>query len=93
MDNTIMFTTDDGENVEFTVIEEARLSGETYLLVTADEKDEDEVAYVLREVKSEDKAEASYEMVEDDDELAAVTGLFNEVLDGEMDIVVDKLEE
>ncbi|MBO4498452.1 MAG: DUF1292 domain-containing protein [Lachnospiraceae bacterium] len=93
MDNTIMFTTDDGENVEFTVIEEARLSGETYLLVTADEKDEDEVAYVLREVKSEDKTEASYEMVEDDDELAAVTGLFNEVLDGEMDIVVDKLEE
>ncbi|MBO4762576.1 MAG: DUF1292 domain-containing protein [Lachnospiraceae bacterium] len=67
MDNTIMFTTDDGENVEFTVIEEARLSGETYLLVTADEKDEDEVAYVLREVKSEDKTESSYEMVEDDD--------------------------
>ena len=38
MDNKIMFTTDNGENVEFTVIEEARLSGETYLLVTADER-------------------------------------------------------
>lgn len=84
-----MFTTDNGENVEFSVIEEARLSGETYLLVTADEKDDDEVAYVLKELKSEDKTEASYEMVQDDDELAAVTQLFNEVLDGEMDIVVE----
>ena len=89
MDNKIMFTTDNGENVEFSVIEEARLSGETYLLVTADEKDDDEVAYVLKELKSEDKTEASYEMVQDDDELAAVTQLFNEVLDGEMDIVVE----
>ena len=85
----IKFTTDNGENVEFSVIEEARLSGETYLLVTADEKDDDEVAYVLKELKSEDKTEASYEMVQDDDELAAVTQLFNEVLDGEMDIVVE----
>ena len=48
------------------------------------------MAYVLKEVKTEDKTEASYLMVEDDDELAAVTGLFNEVLDGEMDIVVEK---
>ncbi len=84
-----MFATDNGENVEFSVIEEARLSGETYLLVTADEKDDDEVAYVLKELKSEDKTEASYEMVQDDDELAAVTQLFNEVLDGEMDIIVE----
>lgn len=89
MDNKIMFATDNGENVEFSVIEEARLSGETYLLVTADEKDDDEVAYVLKELKSEDKTEASYEMVQDDDELAAVTQLFNEVLDGEMDIIVE----
>ncbi len=89
MDNKIMFTTDNGENIEFSVIEEARLSGETYLLVTADEKDDDEVAYVLKELKSEDKTEASYEMVQDDDELAAVTQLFNEVLDGEMDIIVE----
>ena len=81
MDNTIMFTTDDGENVEFTVIEEARLSGETYLLVTADEKDEDEVAYVLREVKSEDKTEASYEMVEDDEILNALSKIFEELLE------------
>ncbi|MCR5520722.1 MAG: DUF1292 domain-containing protein [Lachnospiraceae bacterium] len=93
MDNKIMFTTDNGENVEFTVIEEARLSGETYLLVTADEKDEDEVAYVLKEIKTEDKTEASYQMVENDEELAAVTGLFNDVLDGEMDIVVEKQDQ
>ncbi|MCR5829144.1 MAG: DUF1292 domain-containing protein [Lachnospiraceae bacterium] len=92
MDNKIMFTTDDGENVEFTVIEEARLSGETYLLVTADEKDDDEIAYVLREVKTDNKTEVSYRMVEDDEELAAVTGLFNDVLEGEIDIVVEKEE-
>jgi len=92
MDNKIVFKTDDGENVEFIVIEEARLSGETYLLVTADEKEDDEIAYVLKEVKTEDKTEVSYQMVEDDEELAAVTGLFNDVLEGEINIVVEKEE-
>ena len=32
-------------------------------------------------------------MVENDEELAAVTGLFNDVLDGEMDIVVEKQDQ
>ncbi|MCR5431553.1 MAG: DUF1292 domain-containing protein [Lachnospiraceae bacterium] len=90
MDNVILFTTDNGEQVEFTVIEEARLSGETYLLVSAGEKNEEDVAYIFKEIKTEDKTEASYQMVVDEEELAAVTELFNEVLEGEMDIVVEE---
>lgn len=92
MDNKINFTTDDGEEVVFAVIEEARLNGSTYLLVSAEDESDDEVAYVLREIKSEEKTEVSYVMVDDDSELAAITGLFNEVLDGEMDIVMDSEE-
>lgn len=93
MDNKINFTTDDGEEVEFAVIEEARLNGSTYLLVTEEGESDEEVAYILKEIKSGDKTEVSYVMVDDDSELAAITGLLNEVLDGEMDIVMDDSEE
>jgi len=90
MESTINFTTDDGQEVSFNIIEEARLGGETYLLVSAQEDGDDEVGYVLKQVESEDKTQKSYVMVTDDSELEAVTGLFDEVLGSEMDVIVEE---
>ncbi|MBR3436187.1 MAG: DUF1292 domain-containing protein [Lachnospiraceae bacterium] len=76
----IVFTTDDGEEILLTVIEETRISGVNYLLVSESE-DEDAECVILRDTSSESDTEASYEIVEDDDTLEAVAGVFRELLE------------
>ncbi len=81
----IIFTGDDGENIEFFVIEETVVSGNKYLLV-CDNEDEDEAeATILKEINA-DGEEAVYEFVEDDVEFAAVAKLFDELVGEEADI-------
>ena len=75
----------DGENevVEFYVIEQTKLRGVNYLLVTESDEETDEAeAYILRDMSAEEDAEAIYEFVDDDDELDAVAELFEKLLDG-----------
>lgn len=69
------------EKVELYVIEETRVSGVNYLLVTENSDDEDGEAYILKDVSEETDAEAIYEMVEDENELNAVSRIFEELLD------------
>ena len=76
----IVFTTDDGEEILLTVIEETRISGVNYLLVSESE-DEDAECVILRDTSSESDTEASYEIVEDDETLEAVAGVFRELLE------------
>ena len=45
----VYFTTDEGEEVPFFVVEETKIAGENYLLVTDSEEDEAD-AYIFREV-------------------------------------------
>ena len=81
----IIFTGDDGENIEFFVIEETVVSGNKYLLV-CDNEDEDEAeATILKEINA-DGEEAVYEFVEDDVEFAAVAKLFDELVGEDADI-------
>ena len=81
----IIFTGDDGENIEFFVIEETVVSGNKYLLV-CDNEDEDEAeATILKEINA-DGEEAVYEFVDDDVEFAAVAKLFDELVGEEADI-------
>ena len=71
------------EAAEFFVIEQTKLRGVSYLLVTeSDDETEDADAYILRDMSAEDDAEAIYEFVDDDDELDAVAELFEKLLDG-----------
>lgn len=79
----IQFVTEDNENVEFYVIEETKINGMNYLLVTDSEEDDDEeaAAYILKDLSSEDDEEAVYEFVEDDDEMEYVSKIFSEILD------------
>lgn len=71
-----------GEEVEFFVVEETRISGMNYLLVTeSDDEEEDADAYILKDLSKSEEAEAVYEIVEDDDELEAVSKVFAELMD------------
>ena len=65
MDETIILTTEDGEEVEFFVIEETRIAGINYLLVS-DSETEDGDAYILKDTSDSEDSDALYEMVEDD---------------------------
>lgn len=84
MDETIILTTEDGEEVKFFVIEETRIAGINYLLVS-DSETEDGDAYILKDTSDSEDSDALYEMVEDDEELSYLSKIFNELL-GDEDI-------
>ena len=79
----IMFQTDEEGLVEFFVLEETRINGINYLMVTEsdDDGDEEAVAYILKDTSAAQEAEAVYEMVEADDELEYVSKVFAELLE------------
>ncbi|MDE6314814.1 MAG: DUF1292 domain-containing protein [Lachnospiraceae bacterium] len=76
----ITFTFDNNETVDFYVLEETKINGFKYILVTESQEDEAE-AYILKDVSVENQTEAVYEMVEDDEELEMVSALFAEQLE------------
>lgn len=78
----ISFVTDDGEEVEFFVLEQTKLNGIEYLLVsdTLDDEDEDVEVYIMKEIKEEDGL-TSYEFVEDENEIGIIGKLFQEILE------------
>lgn len=65
---------------EFYVLEQTRIAGIAYLLVT-DTEDEDGEAWILKDLSEDGDSEALYEIVEDDEELDAVSRVFSEMLD------------
>ncbi|WP_270392884.1 DUF1292 domain-containing protein [Butyribacter intestini] len=75
----VYFTTDEGEEVPFFVVEETKIAGENYLLVTDSEEDEAD-AYIFREV-FENENDSFYEMVEDEEKINALSKVFAELLD------------
>ena len=74
---------DTNETVDFYIIEETKINGMQYLLVTDsdDEEEEEAEAYILKDLSSETDEESVYEMVEDDEELEAVSKIFAEELE------------
>lgn len=79
----ITFMTDDNTEEVFFIIDETRVNGTNYLLVTdtQDEEDEEAVAYILKDTSSETDTEAVYEFVEDDAELESVGKIFEAMLE------------
>lgn len=79
----LTFVTDDEESVDFYIIEETRVNGMNYLLVTdsEDEEDHEAEAYILKDTSKAEDAEAVYEFVEEDAELDAVSRIFTELLE------------
>ena len=73
----------DGEDaeVDFYVLEQTTIGGVNYILVTDAEEEEDGEAYILKASHGADENEQVYSVVDDDDELAAVAGVFENMLD------------
>ena len=85
----IVFTTEDNEQIEFYVLEQTRVNGVNYLLI-ADSEDEDGEANALilkeKDILGED---AVYDIVEDDNELEAISKVFETMMD-DIDIAIDE---
>lgn len=76
----ISFMLDTQESVEFYVLEQTKLGGCQYLLVT-DAPEGDGEALILKETVDSTQQENVYEIVEDDTELSAVAAVFENLLD------------
>ena len=85
MEEKIIFNSDNGEEIEFFVLEQTKINGNNYLLVTDSNEDEAE-CFILEDVSKDDSQEAVYEFVEDNATLEALSKIFEELLD-DVDIV------
>ncbi len=90
----ITFETEDGEKLELGILDETKLNGVEYLLVTEDtnEDSEEEVeVMILRCVpeENEDEELETFVTVDDPEELAAVSKIFAEQLaEDEIDLEI-----
>ena len=86
----ITLETEDGERVDFYVLEETRINGTNYLLVTDSEEDDEEgECYILKDQSKAEDADALYEFVEDDEEMDYLYKIFAELMD-DMDVDLEK---
>ena len=76
---TFTFEVED-QAVEFFVLEQTKLGGVTYILVTDSEEDDAE-CLILKDLSKVEEDESVYEVVEDDTELLAVSKVFEELLE------------
>lgn len=76
----ITFTLEGEEKAQFYVLEQTKIGGSRYILVTEEEKG-DADALILKEISDEDAAEGIFEIVSDDTELSAVAAVFENLLD------------
>ena len=77
----IKFAFGDGNGEdEFFVLEQTKINGATYILVTDSEEDDAE-CLILKETGVEEQTDKRYEIVEDDTELLAVSKVFEELLE------------
>jgi len=73
------------ETVEFFVLEQTKINGINYILV-ADSEEDDAEALILKDLSEEEDADALYEILEEDEELEAVSKVFSEMLE-DIDII------
>ncbi|MGN0435307.1 MAG: DUF1292 domain-containing protein [Wujia sp.] len=76
----IVFDTDEGKE-ELYVLEQTKLAGVNYILVTDDVDSEEGSFLILKEDMNSEGDFASYDIVEDENELKSVISLFDEMLD------------
>ena len=88
MEKIRLVPTDSTEVEEFYVLEQGKLGGKMYLLVT-DEEEGDGMCLILRDDAQADSEESLYAIVEDDNELSAVLLLFSDKLE-ELGILIEE---
>lgn len=68
------------EKAWFYVLEQTKIGGTQYILVTEEEEGDCD-ALILKEISGEKEKEVTYEIVEDDTELSAVAAVFENLLE------------
>ena len=76
----IVFCPDGDEPVEFYVLEQTRINGTNYILVTDFEEGDGE-ALIFKDMSKDEDKDSVYAIVDDDTELKAVAGVFEDLLD------------
>ena len=76
----ITFCPDGDEAVDFYVLEQTKIAGVNYILVT-DIEDGDGEALILKDLSNPEDAESVYEIVSEDKELEAVAEVFEDLLE------------
>ena len=69
-----------GESVDFFVLEQTKVNGKSYIIVT-DSMEDDAECLILRDTSKAEEADSVYEIVEDEVELSAVSKVFEELLE------------
>lgn len=86
--NRISFLSEDGENIEFSIIEETKINGISYILVTDSFEDENGECYIMKDISNSEAQDAEYIFVEDEEELNSVFEIFEKMMnDDDIDIV------
>ena len=76
----ITFRPEGEEPVQFFVLEQTRIGGHNYILVT-DVEEGDGDALILKDMSQDGEEESIYDVVSDDEELEAVSGVFADMLE------------
>ncbi|NLL76654.1 MAG: DUF1292 domain-containing protein [Clostridiales bacterium] len=76
----IIFRPENEEPVELYVLEQTKLGGCQYILVTEQEEGDGE-AMILKDISAPEESDAIYEIVEDEAELDAVAEVFKNILE------------
>ncbi|MBS6931635.1 MAG: DUF1292 domain-containing protein [Lachnospiraceae bacterium oral taxon 082] len=84
--DTVSFLSEDGENIKFSVLEETKINGISYILVTDSFEGEDGECYIMKDISNGDSEDANYIFVEDENELDSVFEIFEKMMD-DIDIV------
>ncbi|MCX4304876.1 MAG: DUF1292 domain-containing protein [Acetatifactor sp.] len=76
----IVFNPEGEDPVEFFVLEQTRIGGVNYILVTDFEEGDGE-ALILKDISKDGEEESIFSIVSDDEELSAVAGVFENMLE------------
>ena len=87
----ITFNAGGDDPVDFYVLEQTRIGGHNYILVTDFEEGDGE-ALILKDLSEDGEAESRFVIVSDDEELNAVSGVFADMLD-DVEFVQDEEDE
>ncbi len=76
----IKFIGEDGEEIEFYVLEQTTVGGVNYILVT-DSEEGDSEALILKDTSANEDEEALYDIVSDEAELESLAKIFENLLE------------
>lgn len=79
LDNITIYN-DEGEESVFYVMEQTQINGNSYLLATESDDDEELEAWIFKQVRTEED-DIVYTTIEDEEEIKAVMKVFEALLD------------